>query len=457
MTRRELLTTMGTGFGMVGLQALRGAEIALDPMKPKAPHFAPKAKRVIYLFLNGGPSQVDTFDPKPMLDKYNGQPMPAGTLRTERKTGNLLRSPFTFKRYGESGIEISEIFPKLAEHADDLCVIRSMYTERPNHEPSLLMMNSGAKLPGRPSMGSWVTYGLGTENQNLPGFIVLCPGLPVIGYQLWSSMFLPAVHQGTYISLEERDTQKLIANIKNPDLTASQQRRELDLLARLNKNHMAARGADPQLEGSIQAAEIAFRMQTEAPEAFDITREPANVRERYGDHDFGRGCLMARRLVERGVRMVQLYFGNFQPWDNHDNIELHRPLAAQSDGAIAALLTDLKSRGLLQDTLVLIGGEFGRTPVVEIGGNVRVQNGRDHNHYGFSYVLAGGGVRGGYIHGATDDFGFKAVEKPVHVHDLHATALNLMGLDHTRLTYYYSGRDFRLTDVAGTVVKDIIA
>jgi hypothetical protein len=448
---------MGAGFGMVGLHSLMGAEVVLDPLKPKVPHFPAKAKRVIYLFLNGGPSQMDTFDPKPMLDKYHGQPIPAGTLRTERKTGTLLRSPFTFKKYGQSGIEISEIFPKLAQHADDLCVIRSMHTERPNHEPSLLMLNSGDKLPGRPSMGSWVTYGLGTENQNLPGFSVMCPGLPVIGYQLWSSTFLPAVHQGTYISLEERDTQKLIGNIRNANLTLEQQRRELDLLGRLNRRHMELTGQDPQLEGSIQSAEIAYRMQTEAPDAFDITREPAKVRERYGDHNFGRGCLMARRLVERGVRMVQLYFGNFQPWDNHDNIELHRPLAAQADAPISALLEDLKASGMLKDTLVIIGGEFGRTPVVEIGGNVRVQNGRDHNHYGFSYVLAGGGVRGGYVHGATDDFGFKAVENPVHVHDLHATVLHLLGLDHTRLTYYYSGRDFRLTDVAGNVVKEVLA
>jgi uncharacterized protein (DUF1501 family) len=268
---------------------------------------------------------------------------------------------------------------------------------------------------------------------------------------------LPAVHQGTYLSLEERDTQKLVANIKNPNLTPEQQRRELDLLAQLNRKHMASKGNDSQLEGTIQAAEIAYRMQSEAPEAFDITREKAAVRERYGDHDFGRGCLMARRLVERGVRMVQVYFGNYQPWDNHDNIELHRPLAALADGPIAALLEDLKTSGMLDETLVMIGGEFGRTPVVEIGGNVKVQNGRDHNHHGFSYVLAGGGVRGGHVHGATDEFGFKAVEKPVHVHDLHATVLHLMGLDHTRLTYAYSGRNFRLTDVAGTVVKDIIA
>lgn len=442
---------------MVGLHGALAAENALHPLAEKPPHFPAKAKRIIYLFLNGGPSQMDTFDPKPMLDKYHGQPMPAGNLRTERKTGNLLRSPFQFKKHGQSGLEISEIFPRLAEHADDLCVIRSMHTERPNHEPSLLMLNSGDRLPGRPAMGSWVTYGLGTENQNLAGFIVLCPGLPILGHQLWSSAFLPAVHQATYLSLEEKDTRKLVANIQNQNLTEKQQRRELDLLARLNRMHMDRSGQDARLEGSIQSAEIAFRMQTEAPDAFDITQEKQSTRERYGDHDFGRGCLIARRLVERDVRMVQLYFGNYQPWDNHDNIELHRPLAALADQPIGALLQDLKSSGLLKDTLVMIGGEFGRTPVVEIGGNVKVQNGRDHNHHGFSYVLAGGGVRGGFAYGATDEFGFKAVEKPVHVHDLHATVLHLMGLDHTRLTYAYSGRNFRLTDVAGNVVKDIIA
>ena len=457
MTRRELLNIMGAGFGMVGFRGVAGAEPAADPLLPKPPHFPAKAKRVIYLFLNGGPSQVDTFDPKPKLDEYNGKPIPSGNLKTERKTGNLLKSPFTFKKYGQSGIEISEIFPKLGECADDLCVIRSMYTDRPNHEPSLFMLNSGEKLPGRPSMGSWVTYGLGTENQNLPGFVVLCPGLPVVGHQLWSSTFLPAVYQGTYINTEEKDTDRLIQNIRNPSLTRAQQREELDLLAALNRRHMAQQGSDPQLEACIQSAEIAFRMQAEAPEAFDITREPQPTRERYGDTDFGRGCLIARRLAERGVRMVQVYFGNFQPWDNHDDIQIHRTLAAQADPPIAALLQDLKASGMLQETLVIIGGEFGRTPAVEVSGLIKVQNGRDHNNQGFSYVLAGGGVKAGMVHGATDDFGFKAVEKPVHIHDLHATALHLMGLDHTRLTYRYSGRDFRLTDVAGTVVNEIVA
>lgn len=456
MNRRELLTRIGAGFGMVGLQAVAG-RAAENPLALKAPHFTPKAKRVIYLFLNGGPSQVDTFDPKPMLDKYHGQPVPSGNLKTERKTGNLLRSPFRFQRCGKSGIEVSEIFPKLGELIDDVCVIRSMYTDRPNHEPSLLMLNSGDKFPGRPSLGSWLTYGLGSENQNLPGYIVLCPGLPVIGHQLWSSAFLPAVHQGTYISLEEKDPKKLVSNIRNSSLTPEEQRREIELMNTLNRLHMKRQGEDVQLEGTIQSAEIAFRMQSEAPEAFDITREPQAMRERYGDHDFGRGCLMARRLIERGVRMVQVYFGNFQPWDNHDDIELHRPLAAQADQPISALIRDLKASGLFDETLILIGGEFGRTPAVEIGGLVKVQNGRDHNNHGFTYLLAGGGVRGGTVYGSTDEFGFQAQENKVHIHDLHATALHLLGFDHTRLTYFYSGRNFRLTDVAGTVIKDILA
>jgi hypothetical protein len=459
MTRRELLSTIGAGFGMAGLQAVQGAPAVAtsNPLAVKPPHFTPKAKRVVYLFLNGGPSQVDTFDPKPMLDKYHGKPAPSGNLKTERKTGNLMRSPFTFKRCGKSGIEVSEIFPKIGALIDDICVIRSMYTERPNHEPSLMLLNSGDRLPGRPSMGSWLTYGLGTENQNLPGYIVLCPGLPVIGHQLWSSTFLPAVHQGTYISLEEKDSKKLIGNIRNAKLSPEEQRKELDLLATLNRRHLESRGGDAHLEASIQSAEIAFRMQTEAPDAFDITQEPDKVRARYGDGDFARGCLMARRLLERGVRMVQVYFGNFQPWDNHDDIELHRPLAAQSDGPIAALIEDLKASGMLDETVVIIGGEFGRTPAVEVGGLVRVQNGRDHNNHGFTYLLAGGGFKGGTVYGATDEFGFRSVENRVHIHDLHATVLHQLGLDHTKLTYYYSGRNYRLTDVAGNIIRDIVA
>jgi Protein of unknown function (DUF1501) len=463
-SRREILRTMGTGFGMAGLAGILQAErpsavheVPLAPLAPKSPHFTPTAKHVIFLFLNGGPSQVDTFDPKPMLQKFSGQPIPSGNLKTERKTGNLLGSPFSFRRCGKSGIEISEIFPKLGDAIDDVCVIRSMYTEIPNHEPSLFLMNCGHRLPGRPSMGSWLTYGLGSENQNLPGYVVLCPGYPIVGPQLWSSTFLPAIYQGTYIPNSEKTPDKLIRYIKNPSTSPTEQRRALDLLQKLNVLEERRDGEDGQLESSIQAAEIAFKMQSEAPEVFDTLKEPEAVRARYGDHDFGRGCLMARRLVERGVRMVQVYYGNSQPWDNHDDILIHRKLAHDVDGPIAALLADLKASGLLSQTLVVIGGEFGRTPVLEVSGLIKVQNGRDHNSHGFSTLVAGGGIKGGITYGNTDEFGFKAVENPVHIHDLHATLLHALGIDHTRLTYRYSGRDFRLTDVAGNVVHEILA
>ncbi|MBI3696353.1 MAG: DUF1501 domain-containing protein [Acidobacteria bacterium] len=454
MTRREALRTIGAGFGALGLA---GTVAKAGPLDPKRPHFAAKAKHVIFLFLNGGPSHVDTFDPKPMLTKFAGKPIPTGNLKTERKTGNLLASPFQFKKCGKSGIELSEILPRLGELIDDVCVIRSMYADRPNHEPSLFMLNCGHMMPGHPSMGAWLTYGLGTENQNLPGFVVLCPGLPVVGPQLWSSAYLPAVYQGTYIPNNEKDPEKLIHYIRNARLDAGEQRRQLDLLGKLNRRQIEREGADPQLEAGIQAMETAFRMQAEAPQVFDVSKESEATRARYGDTDFGRGCLMALRLVERGVRMVQIYFGNGQPWDNHDDILIHRRLARQADPAIAALLQDLKARGLFSETVVLIGGEFGRTPSVEVSGLVAVQNGRDHNSHGYSTLLAGGGVKGGVVYGATDEFGFKAVENPVHAHDLHATILHLLGLDHTKLTYRYSGRDFRLTDVAGRVIHEILA
>ncbi|MBI3679327.1 MAG: DUF1501 domain-containing protein [Acidobacteria bacterium] len=449
LTRRDALATMGSGFGLLGLSNLMAS--------PRGPHFAPKAKHVIYLFLNGGPSQVDTFDPKPMLTKYHGKPAPTGNLKTERRTGALLSSPFQFRKCGQSGVEMSEIFSELGKHIDDICIIRSMHTERPNHEPSLFMLNCGHVLPGHPSMGSWLDYGLGTENQNLPGFVVLCPGLPVIGPQLWSSAFLPAIYQGTHIPNNETDPEKLIQHLRNKQLSSEEQRQQLDLLGKLNRMHLKREGADPQLESRIESMEIAYRMQTEAFEAFDITKEPQAVRERYGDGAFARGCLVARRLVERGVRMVQVYFGDGQPWDNHDDILIHRRLAQQSDRPMAALLEDLKRAGLLKETVVMIGGEFGRTPSVEVSGLVKFQNGRDHNNHGFSMLLAGGGIKGGMSYGATDEFGFKAVENPVHPHDVHATVLHLMGLDHKRLTYRYSGRDFRLTDVAGNVLHEILA
>jgi len=455
LSRRQALKAMGSGFGMVGLAGLMQADSRSDTRKA---HFPPRAKRVIFLFLNGGLSQVDSFDPKPTLDRLDGQPFPGGNLRTERKTGNLMRSPFGFKRYGQSGIEVSNIFPKIGECIDDICVIRSMHTEVPNHEPSLFMMNCGHNQAGRPSMGSWLTYGLGTENQSLPGFVVICPGQPVVGPPLWNSAFLPAVYQGTHISNKETDPERLIYYIRNHRISLTDQRAQVELVEKLSRLHLERQQeVDPQIEGYIQSMETAYRMQTEAPEVLDISKEPEMTRQRYGNGDFGRACLMALRLVSNGVRMVQVYFGNQQPWDTHTDILEQGKLAAQADGPITALLQDLKSRGLLKETLVICGSEFGRTPVVETGAKFGIQNGRDHNPYGFSMWLAGGGVKGGVTYGSTDDLGFKAIERPVHVHDLHATILHLMGLDHQRLTYHYSGRDFRLTDVAGNVLREILA
>jgi hypothetical protein len=459
ITRREMLARSGAGFGALSLNAL----VAAPPGEQSGPaagrplHFPARAKHVIYLFLNGGPSHVDTFDPKPLLAKHSGAPAPGGNLKTERKTGNLLRSPFEFRRCGKSGIEVSEIFPKLGESIDDICVIRSMHVELPNHEPSLFMFNCGHILAGHPSMGSWLSYGLGTENQNLPGFVVLCPGLPVIGPQLWTSSYLPGVHQGVHLPNNESNPEKLIQHLRNREMDAAGQRRQLDLMHRLNRLHLDRTGPDEQLEARVQTMEIAYRMQAEAMDALDLDKEPGPVRERYGQGDFARGCLIARRLVERGVRMVQIYFGNDQPWDNHDDIRKHRDLAGQSDGPMAALLQDLKASGLLRETIVIIGGEFGRTPSVEVSAIAKVHNGRDHNNHGFSILVAGGGIKGGITYGATDDFGFKAVDKPVHPHDIHATVLRLMGVDHTKLTFRHSGRDFRLTDVGGKVLDEIIA
>jgi len=442
LSRRELLQTVGFGFGGCGLASAAAAT-----------HFPVKAKHIIFVFLNGGMSQVDTFDPKPLLQKHHGKPMPAGpNLRTERKTGNLLGSPFQFNKCGKSGIEVSEIFPRIGQNIDEFAVIRSMYTDRPNHEPSLLIMNSGVPLPGRPSMGSWLSYGLGSMNKNLPSFVVLCPGVPVIGSQLWSSAFLPAVHQGVHIENKEKDVSKLIPYIA-PKRSAEEQRKQMELLASLNK----MQAVDGKFESGVESMEIAFRMQMEAPEVFDVMKEPLKTRERYGDTPVGRGCLMARRLVEKGVRMVQIYHGNGQPWDNHDDIQIHRTLAREADPAVGSLIEDLRDRDMLKETIVLVGGEFGRTPSVEVSGLVSHQNGRDHNNHGYSMIVAGGGFKGGSTYGATDDFGFKSVENRVYAHDLQATMLKQMGIDHTRLTYRYGGRDFRLTDVGGAVVDGLIA
>jgi Protein of unknown function (DUF1501) len=470
LTRREFLCRCGMGMGTLGLAGLMGslgssgelrADSAASSFGPKPPQFPGKAKRVIHLFMNGGPSHVDTFDPKPALDKWHGKEIPIH-FSTERRTGSAWRSPFKFRRYGQSGIEISDLFEHTAQHADDLCVIRSMQADVPNHEPSLMLMNCGEARQPRPSMGSWMTYGLGTENENLPGFIAMCPGgYPIQESQNWQSGFLPGVYQGTYINTEHTELEKLIENITSHYASLPAQRAQLDLLQKLNERHRKARAADSQIDARIQSFELAYRMQMEAADAFDIGREPQSVRDRYGSSTQARQLLIARRLLERGVRFIQVWHGSGQPWDNHDDLETgHRKLADQCDKAIGALLTDLKDRGLFEDTLVIWGGEFGRTPTVELptpGANAGKQNGRDHNNHGFSMWMAGGGVKGGYVHGATDEFGFAAAENKVHVHDLHATILKLLGFDHEKFTYRYAGRDYRLTDVHGRVVDELIA
>jgi len=472
-SRRELLRRCGMGMGGLALapllqqSGLLAAETTAsahqaNPLVPRLPQFAAKAKRVIHLFMNGGPSHVDTFDPKPALAKYAGKSLPMSNLRTERKTGAAFPSMFNFQKYGKSGIEVSELFAKTAESIDDICVIRSMHADVPNHEPSLLLMNCGDARQVRPSMGSWLLYGLGTDNQNLPGFIAMCPGgYPIQESQNWQAGFLPGVFQGTYIDTQHTDIERLVENIRNRSMPRPEQRRQLDLLKTLNEQHQAARPNDPQLEARIQSFELAYRMQIEATDAFDVSREPKRILDMYGPGTQARQILIARRLIERGVRFVQVWHGQGQPWDSHDDLEKeHRKLAKQCDQAIGALLKDLKQRGLLEETLVIWGGEFGRTPVVEMptpGSNAGKINGRDHNHHGFTMWLAGGGVKGGTVVGATDEFGFAAAENKVHVHDLHATLLQLLGFDHEKFTYRYAGRDFRLTDVHGRVIKEVLA
>jgi Protein of unknown function (DUF1501) len=454
-TRRDMLRTIGGGFGALGLAGVLAEEAraeSANPLAPRSPHFAPKAKRVIFLFMNGGPSHIDTFDPKPELSKHHGE-MPPSSLSKGRIAGRVLMgSPFKFEKRGKAGIEVSELYPELSHCIDDLCIIRSMATDVPNHEPALLMMNSGQIQPTRPSLGSWLTYGLGTENQNLPGFVVLCPGKPVVGPALWSNSFLPGIYQGTHINNKGMDPKNIIPDVNNTRLSKEAQRRQLDLLNRMNAKHRDARGdADPNLEARIASLEMAFRMQFEAQDAFDLGKESAATRALYGPGEFADACLIARRLAERNVRITQVYYGNDQPWDDHADILNHRKHALASDRPIAALIKDLKSRGLFEDTLVIWGGEFGRTPTSEGA------KGRDHHSTGFTMWMAGGGVKRGHVHGATDDMGFVAVKDKVHVHDLHATVLHLLGIDHERLTYRYSGRDFRLTDVQGTVVREILA
>lgn len=461
LSRRDALQRLSAGFGAIGLAGMLGSQ-AQAAVKQSV---TPKAKRVIFLFMNGAPSHIDTFDPKPVLKKFEGQ-QPSGKLYKAPKTSGFMSSPLRFDPCGQSGIQVSESLPRLGSIIDDCCVIRSMHTNVPNHEPALLMMNTGNIQPIRPSLGSWVLYGLGTENENLPGFVVLRPTPNiVVGPALWSNSFLPAEFQATGVITSDMSVDKLVANVRNPVLSASTQRRQIDLVQRLNGIHAAKRGHDSALEAQIKSMETAYRMQSAASAAFDISKEPPKVRELYGDTPFGRSCLLARRLAESGVRYTSVYYtsSNNQPWDTHsDHYKRHPELCADSDRASAALISDLKQRGMLEDTLVVWTGEFGRTPYSQENQDKNkksdpMKRGRDHHHTAFSTLLAGGGVKGGLAYGTSDELGMNAEENPVHVHDLHATILHLLGLDHEKLTYRYAGRDFRLTDVFGKVVTDILA
>ncbi|HEV3340831.1 MAG TPA: DUF1501 domain-containing protein [Pirellulales bacterium] len=459
-SRRDLLRVSAAGFGSVALSglladAMRGA--GPNPLAPRPPHFAPRAKRVVFLFMHGGPSHIDTFDYKPLLARDHGKPLPFAKPRVvSSETGNLLKSPWSFRQHGQCGSWVSELFPHVAGAVDDLCLIHSMHGSNSRHGGALLELHTGSDTFVRPSMGSWITYGLGTENENLPGFITICPTLTHGGVNNWSSAFLPAVYQGTPLgNASVASDRAKIPFIENRDTPRDVQRAELDLLREMNVEQLAAAGPDAALEGRIESFELAFRMQTAAPELQDISGETEETCRLYGlDNDvtrnFGRQCLMARRFAERGVRFVQVTHS--YKWDQHGELKSgHARNALEVDRPIAGLIHDLKQRGLLDDTLVLWGGEFGRTPTAQ--GN----DGRDHNPHGFTMWLAGGGVKAGFRYGATDDYGYYSVENKVHFHDLHATILHLLGMDHTRLTYRHAGRDFRLTDVSGRVVSEIIA
>ena len=446
-TRRSFLRGLGGSVGLLGLTSyLRAADAPVATAAAGKPHFKARAKRVIFLFMAGGPSHLDLFDPKPALEKYAGKRPGATDLRTERVTGGVLPSPFAFKPGGKSGLPVSDLLPNLRDCADELCVLRGVYASNPNHSPAANFLASGRIDAVHPGIGSWVSYGLGSESADLPDFVSLGGGFGQAGFE--RSGYLPGQFQATRVAASETDPEKMIRHLKNSSLAPEDQKRQLDAIQSFDRIHAASNGNDPQLEARVKAMETAFRMQTAAGEAFDTRKESPKVQESYGTGEFARGCLLARRLVERGVRFVQVSLGG---WDHHANINAElKKKCKEIDRPIAALLKDLRQRGLLDDTLVVWGGEFGRTPVSENG------DGRDHNHYGFSMWMAGGGVKGGMSHGATDEFGFKAVDGRVSVHDLHATVLHLLGLDHEKLTYRYSGRDFRLTDVHGRVVKEIL-
>lgn len=462
LTRRAFLNRCGLGLGSLGLATLLGesllgparvlaagpgAGVGANPMAPRPSHFPAKAKHLVHIFAQGAPSQVDTWDPKPALARHDGKSIPGGN-------GVAYASPFKFSRHGRSGIEVSEVFAKLAAHVDDLAIIRSCYTDIPAHDVATMFMNTGSLRFSRPSLGSWVYYGLGTENQNMPGFISLRPGNnPPGGATNWQAAFLPGLYQGTSINTKSPSVEQMVENIRNPFLGVKEQRKQLDLVHKLNALHSQNLQKDEQLEARIESFEMAYKMQAEATDAFDVSREPEHVRNRYGRTAQGVQLLIARRLLERGVRMVQVWAGG---WDHHQDIEDRLPRsAAEIDAPLAAFLQDLKDRGLFQSTLVVWGGEFGRKPTRDRNGNDNP--GRDHNNKAFTTWLAGGGVKGGTVYGATDEFGASAVTNRVHVHDLHATLLHLLGFDHEKLTYRYNGRDFRLTDVAGSVVKGILA
>ena len=455
LTRRQFLQRAGMGFGALSLAAMFGNELLTPPayaleaeatLLPKTPPLPARAKHVVHIFAQGAPSHVDTWDPKPELAKMDGKEIPG-------LNGVGMGSPFKFSKKGKSGIEVSEVFPQMGELVDDLCVVRSMYTDIPAHEVATIMMNTGSRLV-RPSLGSWVLYGLGSENQNMPGFISLRPGgVPIGGTANWQSAFLPGVYQGVSINTNVSTLGELIENIRNPVTPLNEQRRQLDLVHKLNELHSQNLQKEAQLESRLEAYEMAFRMQTEATDAFDLSKEPASIRELYGNSAQGKQLLITRRLIERGVRVVQVWAGG---WDHHQDLEEKLPERAKEiDQPLAAFIKDLKQRGLFDETLIVWGGEFGRKPTRDRNGGDNP--GRDHNSKAFTTVLAGGGVRGGMTYGATDQFGNASIENKVHVHDLHATILALLGFDHKKLTYRYNGRDFRLTETSGEIVKAVFA
>ncbi len=458
ISRRQMLQRSSAGFGSLALASL----LSDQTLGSNLCHFPATARRVIFLFMKGGPSHIDTFDYKPQLQQDDGKPLPFDKPRVQfAPTSELLASPWKFRRSGESGIMVSDLFPNVARCVDDLCIINSLHGTNPAHGGACLKLHTGSDVFVRPSMGAWISYGLGTENRNLPAFITICPTLAHGGTKNWSAAFLPASTAGTPLgNASESSEQARIKYAHNARLTEQSQRLQLQLTQSLNNDFLNSSGPNSALEARIQSFELAFRMQTEMPAAMELSQETSSTLALYGiDHpataDFGRQCLMARRFAERGVRFVQITHSNSEvQWDQHGDLRKgHTQNAAEVDKPIAGLLRDLKSRGMLNDTLVLWGGEFGRTPTCQGSGH----DGRDHNPEGFTMWLAGGGVRGGIQYGATDQYGYYAVENKVHIHDLHATMLHLLGIDHRRLTYRHAGRDFRLTDVAGRVVTDILA